>query len=248
MNFELFGLSGRDRRVYEALLTQPDSSIRAIAEATGINRGSVFESIKDLQMAGLVAYVQQGERKRYFAEDPETLHELLTERRRTLRAAHRDVESYVAQFAELPSETRQNRLASFYEDDEGLAAILRDVLKTCRAEKANSYLAISSPKVSAYLYNNFPHFTRERIRQQLIVRVLRQGKPLRDLAEYAETRYIDRLPHDTGCYTLIYASKVAVITVGEHNSASGVIIDNRHFAETQRQLFEAAWRASVGTI
>ena len=49
MDFSIIGLSTRDKRVYEALLAIPNSSLRAIAETTNINRGSVYESIKSLR-------------------------------------------------------------------------------------------------------------------------------------------------------------------------------------------------------
>ena len=47
MNFDILGLNNRDKRVYEALLIEPMNSVRGLAEQTSINRGSVFESIKD---------------------------------------------------------------------------------------------------------------------------------------------------------------------------------------------------------
>ena len=60
MDFSLIGLSVRDKRVYEALINSPEASIRTIAEQTGINRGSVFESLKDLQRVGLVDVKKAG--------------------------------------------------------------------------------------------------------------------------------------------------------------------------------------------
>ena len=40
MDFSIISLSIRDKRVYEALLAIPNSSLRAVAETTNINRGS----------------------------------------------------------------------------------------------------------------------------------------------------------------------------------------------------------------
>lgn len=244
MNFSIIDLSIRDKRVYEALLKSPQSSVRKIADTTSINRGSVFESIKELVKAGLVTHTVIGKRTVYRAKDPEAINEIISEKQQQLLIAKHTVADYAAALSNHADDHARIHFTSSYEGREGLAAILRDVLKTCRRDGVNEYHAISSPKVSAYLYDNFPHFTRERIRQRLAVRVLRQGKPLRDLADYATTRYIAKLSGDTSCYTLIYSTKVALITIDDHNATNGVIIDNKHFADIQRHLFDISWQNS----
>ena len=246
MDFSTIGLSGRDRRVYEALLVEPQSSIRKVAEDTGINRGSVYESIKDLQSAGLVSYVEKGKLRKYTAADPEKLHEIVNEKRRELANSHSDIDNYVQSLASMTPTATQFRFASFYDGNEGVAAILRDVLGTCRTEKFDNYCSISSPRISGYMYENFPHFTRERIKQGLSVRVLRQGVPLRKLAEKAETRYMTT-HQDTGTYTLIYGSKVAILNIDSTNQLHAIVIENKSVADSYRQLFEHAWESAAGS-
>lgn len=247
MNFELFGLSNRDKRVYEMLLETAGGSIRGIAERTGINRGSVFESIKNLQTVGLVTYIQVGERKKYTAEDPEKLHELINEKRRTLRNAHDAVDMYSAELAvKTKAESEEARFAAFYEGEEGIANILRDVLTTCRVQRIDSYRVISSPRVSEYMYYNYPHFTRERVKQGLHVRILRQGKPLRGEADVSERRYFDDQT-DSGTYTLIYGTKLAIISIDQANYLSAVVIDNRGVSQAHSVVFDQAWQSGRRT-
>lgn len=243
MDFTLFGLTNRDKRVYEVLVTNPESSVRGIAEQTGINRGSVFESIKALSIAGLVTYTQTGERRKYIANDPEILHELINERRRTLKDAHTGIDSYVKQLGLERGEESIFQFASFYDGDEGLATMLRDVLTTCRLQHITSYYAVSSPKVSEYLYNNFPHYTRERIKNGISVRVVRQGPPREAAAELSEWRLVPPTSGDSGSYMLIYGSKLALISIDRYNHLSGVIIANHAVANMQRTLFEQSWNA-----
>ena len=243
MDFSLIGLSGRVKRIYESLVVRPQTSVRGLAEATGVNRGSVYESIKALQAAGLVTSITMGKRMVFRAKDPEILHEIIAEKHHELHMADSGVDEYVRSFSGRANDPSLFHFASFYEDDEGLAAILRDVLKTCRADNIHGYAAISSPSVSEYLYNNFPHFTSERVKQKLHVRVLRQaGRPEVE-ATYAESHELGELPNDTRCYTLIYSQKVALITLDELNRSSGIIIDSANFANIQRELFNRAWHA-----
>lgn len=217
---------------------QPEASVRTIAETTRINRGSVFESIKSLLAAGLVAQTLRGKRVVYRAKDPEVLYEIINEKHQELARAQASVEAYAANFQGQASNPELFHFASFYRDDEGLAAILRDVLKTCRKTGVSHYRIISSPRVSAYLYNNFPHFTQERIRLGLSISVLRQGAALRPGGGLSSSRYLPNTTADSGCYTLIYGHKVAIITIGDFNQTSGLIVDDPAFASIQEQLFD----------
>ncbi len=244
MDFRDIGLSNRDKRIYEALLARPQSSLRSIAEVTGINRGTVFESVKELVRAGLVTRISIGKRQRYRAKDPEILHEIIAEKRRQLLQTDQEIESYIDSLHGAGSDPSQFHFASFYEGDEGTATILRDILKTCRLDNLSGYRAISSPRVSQYLYANFPLFTRERVALQLGVKVLRQGKSLGEEADFAVSRFFSTEHVDTGCYTLVYGSKVAIITISDTNQTSGIIIDNADFAHGQQKLFDEAWRRS----
>lgn len=245
MNFEIIGLSNRDKRVYEALLGEPMSSVRGLADQTGINRGSVFESIKALQAIGMVTYVKTGVRHKYTAESPEKLHEIINEKRRELRDTHSVVDDYVS-FLQPQGLSRGvvSHFAAFYEGEEGIASVLRDLLTTCRMQGVEEYRVISSPRVSEYMYHNYPHFTRERVKQGLYVRILRQGKPLRGEAEVSERRYLVNQT-DNGAYTLIYGSKVAMISINELNLLSAVVIDNSGVAHSHAAVFDQAWASSI---
>ena len=240
MDFDLIGINGRDRRVYEALLNLPSSSVRSVAEQTGINRGSVYESIKSLVSLGLVTHVEVGKQTRFSARDPELLHEIINDRRRALSDMHSAVDKYARHLAIELFDEGVFPYASYYDGQEGVANILRDVLHTCRTERLQSYSVISSVKISTFLYENFPHFTKSRIKQGVKVRVLRFSKPVRETNDLAHSRYLPGST-DPHCYTLIYGDKVAFIHIGTYNHLSGVILENPGIASVQRAMFDSAW-------
>lgn len=241
IDFGLIGLTNRDKRVYETLLGMPRASVRKIAEESGINRGSVFESIKALTTTGLVAHIEEGKRRRYVAQSPELLHEVIAERRRDLRILQSEVDNYVASLSPTKIVEEDRQFAVFYEGDEGLANILRDVLSTCRQQELEMYRILPSERVSAYLYANFSHYTRERIEQKLYVKSLRQGGRPVENAPLSEARMLRQSPQDTSCYIIIYGTKVATISVDRFNVASGIVIDNEGVAAAHAALFDTAW-------
>lgn len=241
-DFDLIGLSGRDKRVYEALLSLGDSSIRTIADRTDINRGSVHESLQDLMKAGLVGFTAYGQRRRYVAQDPRILEQLIAEKQAELIRAKALVGPYANYLGQRPTDGVLGSFATLYEGDEGLAAILRDVIATLTREGLKEYQVISSAEIRRYLYHNFPHFTRERIRHQLFVNVIAVGYEQPTTAELAERRVM-RPQGETApsCYTIIYGDKTALISLGEVNSPQGAVITNSGVTALQREVFWRMW-------
>ena len=78
------GLKDAEIRVYTALLESGPTSIRGVAAAAKVNRGTTYEALKRLSETGLVAYTRHGERNKYRAESPERIFDLIDEKRRTL--------------------------------------------------------------------------------------------------------------------------------------------------------------------
>lgn len=240
--FEEIGLETRDKRVYEALVASPRSSLRKIAAATGINRGSVYESMKRLAEQGLVGSIEVGKQRRYTASNPEVIIELLRERQEQAATAQALAETYITQ---LPKPTEQvvetAAFATFYEDHEGVAAILRDVLATCREQDSPAYRVISTKRVRQYMYHNFPNFTQRRIADGISVRVIGvgTGTSTDELSERKE------LPATRGeapnCYTLIYGDKTALITMSDTNVLSAIVINNPGVTHMQKELFDHLW-------
>lgn len=242
-DFKEIGMETRDKRVYEALISQPKASLRQIAAVTGINRGSVYESIKQLAAAGLVGTIQSGKQTRYAATDPSIIIELLKERQAKAATAEVTAASYINKIATATAEEATiPPFATYYEDDEGVAAILRDIIATCRALKVD-YRAISTSHVRQYMYQNFPNFTQRRIAEGIGVRVIAVGQGgTKD--ELSERKWLEaKRGKGPNCYTLIYGDKTAFISMNEANVLSGIVIDNAGVAHLQKELFDHLWES-----
>lgn len=243
-DFTEIGLDTRDRRVYEALLLSPQSSLRKIAADTSINRGSVYESMKKLADQGLVSSIEVGKQRRYSAAPPDTILELIREKRDELQVAERQAAEYAKQLlSTTPKDQALAHFAAFYEGTEGVAAILRDVIATCREHNGQAYRAISTKHVREYMYENFPNFTQRRIAEGISVRVIAVGAGGRG-DDLSERRWLETKRGDApNCYTLIYGNKVAQITLGEGNLLQAIVLDNPGVAHLQKDLFDNLWNA-----
>lgn len=240
-NFTDIGLEVRDKRVYEALVASPQSSLRKIAADTGINRGSVYESVKKLAEHGLVGSIEVGKQRRYTATEPNTLVELIREKREQLAGAERQAQLYADSLIANPENASQIPFATFYEDQEGVAAILRDVIATTRETNKRTYRAISTKRVREFMYHNFPNFTQRRIAEGISVRVIAVGQG-GERDNLAERKWLEATRGEApNCYTLIYGNKTAFISIDEANVLSGIVIDNKGVAHLQKELFDRLW-------
>lgn len=242
--FEEIGLDNRDKRVYEALLAKPQSSLRTIAANTSINRGSVYESIKRLLSQGLVGSIQIGKQRRYSASEPRAIIQLLQERQDQAIAAQLTATHYISSLEAIkpPVETPQP-FARFYEDHEGIAAVLRDVIATCSSGERVGYRVISTKEVRTFMYHNFANFTQRRIAEKIPVKVIavEEGGVTE---KFSERRWLTpSRGKSPNCYTIIYGTKTAFISKSETNVLLATVIDNEGVADLQKELFDRIWKS-----
>jgi hypothetical protein len=130
----------------------------------------------------------------------------------------------------------------YYEDDEGVVAILRDVLHACGQMDTPLYYAYSSKPMRQYLYRKFPQFTERRIREGIAVKVIAVGDG-GEPAQISERKWLPE-PDESliSSYTLIYGNKVAHISISNDFTPYGVVIEDTGTANMQRLLFDRLWQ------
>lgn len=243
-SFEKIGMSTRDSRVYIALLQDGVSSIRKISERTHLNRGSVYESIKALQHVGLVNHIQSNVNKKYFAERPEKILELIEQKKEELDDfQYQTIQTIIPKLTQSATYLPYPNI-KFYEDDDGIATILKDIIKTCEALENKEYLVISSKPLRKYLYDRFPNLPQKRIEKGIYVRVLAigEGGTIDDLSE---RKWLPDIPgRYPASYTYIYGDKFATIALNNGINPFGVVIENKGVADMQKLLFEQLWNAT----
>lgn len=236
------GLSHNEATTYAALLTIENVSIRKVAAQTGINRGTTYEALKHLVTIGLVSVKQRGQREYYTAESPEKIYDLIRDKRRDLLEAHEMAKAIVPNLIATNSRPEGRPMVRYYEGDEGVVAILKDVLRTCRSMHKPTYYTYSSRRIRKYLYRSFPQFTERRIAAGISVRVIAVGEG-GEGAEGAERKWIMRDSDglQVSSYMIIYNNKVAIISISDDLTPYGVVVEDPDTAAMQRLLFEQLW-------
>jgi len=236
------GISQNEAETYQALLQSNSVSIRKIAVQTGINRGTTYEALKKLLSIGLVSVKQTGKREQYTAESPEKIYDIIRDMRRDLLDASNAAKQIVPHLLAHQASTAGRPLVRYYEGDEGVAIILKDVLSTCVLLEDPLYYAYSSGPVRQFLYRKFPQFTERRIAADIRVKVIAVGEG-GEIAEKSERKWLPNPPEGgISSYTIIYGNKHAVISITSTGTPYGVVVEDTGANAMQRLLFEQLWK------
>jgi sugar-specific transcriptional regulator TrmB len=234
-------VSHNEAETYVALLRIESVSIRKIAAHTGINRGTTYEALKRLMALGLVSVKRQGKREQYTAESPEKIYDIIRNKRRDLMDASETAKKVIPDLMAQKVHDGDRPLVRYYEHDEGVAIILKDVLSTCALMDEPLYYAYSSSPIRQFLYRKFPQFTERRIAADIHVKVIAVGEG-GEVAEKSERKWLPNPPEGgISSYTLIYGDKQALISITKSGTPYGVIIEDTAAIAMQRLLFEQLW-------
>lgn len=237
------GLKKTDIVTYEALLQVSPASIRNIAAQAGINRGSVYEALKRLVTYGLASVKQRGQRDYYTAESPDKIHELIRDKRRDLLAASETAKEIIPHLVTKHAPPKGHPSVRYYEDDEGIATVLKDVIQTCRKLDKRMYYAYSSKKIRQYLYRKFPQYTDRRISEEIEVLVIAEGQG-GEAAPLSKRKWLsgETASPEIASYVLIYGNKVAQVAIASDLTPYAVVIEDDSVASMQKLLFEQLWQ------
>ncbi|MEX0942054.1 MAG: helix-turn-helix domain-containing protein [Pseudomonadales bacterium] len=235
------GLSNRETDVYLSLLKLGPTSIRDVASAAEINRGTTYETLKLLRDKGLVSYFPRGKRRYFCAEPPELLLKLAEDQQEQLAQATASLQTDIVPDLNLmtPDSTITN--VHHYEGDDGILFVLRDILRTVENQPEKLYRVYSSKLIRKYLYRPFPNFTQQRSRKNIQVNVIAIGEGGED-APLARRKWIPaQNPGPAASYVAIYPPKCAFISLVKGDYPTAVILDSDAIATAQKIAFDTLW-------
>jgi HTH-type transcriptional regulator, sugar sensing transcriptional regulator len=236
------GLSHRETDVYLALLKHGPASIRDVAQAAGVNRGTTYEILKQLKDKTLVSYFPKGKRRFFCAEPPELLLKLAQDKQEQLSFAVSTLAQDIVPDlrARVPESATTN--VHHYEGDDGIEFVLKDILRTVGEQPDKLYRVYSSKLIRKYLYRPFPNFTRQRVQRNIHVNVIAIGEGGEE-APLAQRKWIPAAEVDAGAsYVAIYPPKCAFVSLVKGDYPTAVILDSAAIALALKISFDTLWQ------
>ena len=235
------GLTDKEIAVYFNILKLGSGPVRKIAEQAQINRTTVHDILNKLIEYGLVSFVDK-EKHRYFTvESPEHLLNRVETKKNELEQARQDITAVLPELKSLYEKSESRPKAKYFEGETGLRGILQDVLN-CMGRQAGDrkYFVYSSSAIRDTLYRVFPNYNQERIKLGIAVQSISigEGGLLHGLDE---RKWLSR-GQSSPTYTLIYADKIALVSLDENKKPLGVIVQDSNTYKTQVMIFQALWQ------
>lgn len=248
------GLSEKDAEVYLACLelgTQPAS---VIARKACLKRPTTYLILEGLLKRGLVSEYTGSNVKYFTAVAPEYLLNFIEKQRRELASHQREIEEYLPQFQSLTNPFSISPKVRFYEGMAGIERVMNDTFTS--SEPLRCYATMDAwfmrPDTKEYIL----WYGKERAEnRKLPVRSINIDTPLS--RKYLEDEYpalIDTsishfrfLPKDIQVFSNeinIYDNKVVIACLGKQELL-GILIESENIAETQKSIFEIAWRTAT---
>ena len=233
------GLSEREIIVYLTCLKLGPASVRKIADAAQINRGTTYDTLKLLRETGLISYYHRDTKQYFIAEDPSRLRDAIESRQGELEKTKTSLDEVIPQLKSMYDKAGEKPVVKYYEGKTGIKTILADVLQTA-SRGAKEYFVYSSSTIKGHLYDAYPNFSKHRVAAKVKVKTISIG-PGGSTVGVDERKWLTK-KETTPTYTLLYEGKVAMISVSVDSQPIGVIIEDKNIFETQKMIFEFVWQ------
>jgi sugar-specific transcriptional regulator TrmB len=235
------GLSEAQAQLYLAGLQLGSSPASDYANATGMNRITAYNTLEEMVHLGHVTMEKNIRGKAYAPVAPE---HLAVEARKNADAIARSL----PELRSLQGKHYRKPHVRFFEGWEGVRRVYEDTL-TARGELLNF---ANSTVVRAFWPAYDEEYVAERVRRGVRLRGIapddKTGQRVHgeDCLRLREIRLVPAKEFDFTNEINVYDHKVAICSFDAELPGDagmfGVIIESKEVAETQRQIFEMAWR------
>jgi len=244
----LVQLGFRDKEVpiFLALVQSGPQPVSVVTKKTRLNRSTVYGVLESLVGRGFVSRVLKDNVQYYCAVSGNKLLELLKVRKSELERQERNLTSALPQLMGMMNLYLEKPKVSYFEGAQGVMIAMEETLKS------NDTLLCYCP-LDAWLESSLADYIRDYIHRRTQVlkipnRVLECDTPLarkffyeESPPEFTEHRFIPSGVAFSHSEVNIFDNKVAIVSLLPANMF-GVILESKEIADTQRAIFELAWR------
>ena len=241
---EAVGLHPKEAKLYLVGLQLGNAPASAYAKKTHLNRITAYNTLEHLVRKGHFTTMKKVRAKWYAPVAPEYLSVEARKNAQALDHALPELRSIRG------AEARQPHVR-FFEGWEGARRVYEDTF-TADDELLNF---ANSVIIRKYWPRYDEEYVQERVRRNIRLRGIAPddatGRKVQgmDKESLREIRLVSAKDFDFTNEINIYGNKVAIVTFGDDESALfGVIIESKEVAETQRQIFEMAWRYAEQSV
>lgn len=231
------GLDEKEAQLYLSGLQLGSAPASEYAKSTGLNRITAYNTLEGMVQKGHFAVVRKVRSKWYAPVAPEYL---ALEARKNVDALDRAI----PELRSLRGAKYRKPNVRFFEGWEGVKHVYEDTL-TAKTELLNF---ANSAVVRRFWPNYDEEYVAARVKRGIRLRGIAPDDEMgrrvhgEDKERLREIRLVPAKDFDFTNEINVYDHKVAICSFGSPKDMFAVIIESKEVAETQRQIFEMAWR------
>lgn len=232
---EDIGLSEKETKIYLALLELKEALPSTISKKSGTKRPTTYLILDELLKKGLASKVKK---QGYYYFQATTPHNLLEDEYRK----YHNLEQALPELLKLHEIYSVKPQVSYFEGKEGLIRIMEDTLTTKTDLLCWADVSLATETV---LKDYYPSYVKKKVQRGIWLRgIFCSDKAAEEFQKKSkeELREVYLIPKKDFPFKNeinIYDDKVAIIS---HEDKIGVIIQNKNIADTQRAIFEFAFK------
>lgn len=237
-SLQQLGLDYKEQLVYTALLQLEKATANEIAYKTNLKRPTTYDILYRLRTDGIVAEIKEGKKRKFVAPSPE---QLLVRANEQKRALEHDLPQLLSIYN---TKTKRPKVA-YFEGIDGIKQLYEDTL----------LVTLDGGEILAYVTKDtvdaLPEYTADYVRRRaarnITLRGIYESSPAveRYLSKNKEQRRRARVLNNAQPLhneINIYGDRMIIIT--HKPEPFGVQIESKEIADTQRTIFELAWRSA----
>ena len=243
---ESIGLDAKQSQLYIAGLQLGTAPASEYAKATGLNRITSYNVLEELVQKGYFTLVKKMRSKWYAPVSPEYV---ALEARKNAES----LERALPELRSLQGSTYRKPRVRFFEGWDGIRHVYEDTLQS-----GTELLNFANSAVVRKFWPQYDdEYVSERVKRGIRLRGIAPDDTAgqrvhgEDTEKHREIRLVPAKDFDFKNEINIYDHKVAICSFDSglkgDKDMFGVIIESKEVAETQRQIFEMAWRYAVST-
>ena len=245
MDFEAklqeFGLSGKEARVYVALLELAEASASNIAQKSGVKRATTYVVLDSLKEMGLVSTYNQDGTTQYVASSPDTLKKIVEDKKSKWSKKRDELDSFLPELQSLHNTEASKPAIRFFEGEESLFTSYNDFLSSSpnNNDESIKYFFSRDKLQDVMDKEKLDNFAELRHKKGLEAEVIYNlpGRKIKNLTN-TEAIKVGQNKFPISIDLEIYGDSVFISTLEEPLSA--ILIKNQSVANSLKTMFKLA--------
>ena len=241
---ESIGLSKGETVVYLILLKMGLISVGPLVRESKVTKSKVYDILDKLIDKGIVGFVIKDGVKRFSANDPSMLLELVENQKENLTAKQTEIEKLLPQFKEIVKESQEKATVEVYAGFKGLKAIRQFLWG--EMQKGDELLVLGAPVIANEKWEIWfltQHHKRERKSVSLRILYNSNARSYGEKRKKFKLTIVKYMPSGlvTPTWIDVYKDKVLEVTVLEDKPIA-VLTRSKTVADSFRAYFETMWK------